>query len=845
MNSSILFDGIKEGRLSEVKDFLKQLNPTDTLQHITEKKYNPLTSAVINGNLEALKLLHQFMDDSGQAIQPGTSEIDDVLCLAIINAKAKNGKEILEFVLEKWGAALAFVSIGETGQCALHVAASRDAVVVFEFLEGVGAEGLKEGLLGAIDSTAQNPLHLAASKGHVDTVKKLLAMEPSLAEQQDQNGETPLHKAAEADNLDVVKALLEANPGSIRKCDIHGRSAYVLARERRVHGRGPPGLNVDPKSYLREWIFKFPGLDLKEMRRLLSQAKELFWAMESFEKPGCDFSAYLKTLPKKTAKYESWLKCVRLPNLQCDPKHPDGIAQHTIGGQREASLVFGHLRKMNVERVFEVIVPDCLTHPHTNEAIIKCLRGLHVKRLAWHKMDLSVITIMEAAPEVEELCLYSSGNMDVLSHWASYEGLYHLLKLQCVDITIANNETDDEQNRAAIEERLRALIQHDHSVELHYQPGSALLEQAACTCQANRFREVRVSLPSKSESKGRASDAAITHAVDHDTIFARMAPLQKFLSRFKDQRKTRKDCAYAIDKPIKIAIIDNGVAEELFTDIEGCSFVEAGVESLSDSHWHTVSNPHGTQMAFLIDKMNKFRRLYCAKTHLGSSLDGLDLHAAAEAISWAMDQDVDIISMSWTLSDKASEEPRMRDIVSEAILDVRRRLVFSAVGDKGTNAEYSYPADFQSVIGISTTSISGVDPPTAESNKAKFSLPGEDLETPMPSYLGQGLGKVKGSSAATALAAGLASLILTLVRFAFYKEDKIRKPENESAERYFRDFRDPNNMMRVFKKMCTATEHRRFVQPWTVFPNAGELEKMDIDKFKETLVTFFEEALRK
>jgi hypothetical protein len=151
--------------------------------------------------------------------------------------------------------------------------------------------------------------------------------------------------------------------------------------------------------------------------------------MDSFEKSEFDFGAYLKTLPNKTAKYESWLKCVILPNLQCDLEHPDGTSRHTVEGQREASLIFNHLRKMNVERVFEVNVPDCLIHPHTNEAIINCLRGLHVKHLTWRKMDLSVATIMEAAPEVEELYLYSSGNMDVLSHWASYEGLYHLLKV--------------------------------------------------------------------------------------------------------------------------------------------------------------------------------------------------------------------------------------------------------------------------------------------------------------------------------------------------------------------------------------------------------------------------------
>lgn len=265
MDSSVLFDGIQEGHLDEVEDFLKKLGPTDSLQHLTEKNYNPLTFAVINGNLGALKLLHQFMNANGQTIQPGTNEKDDVLHLAIINAKAKNGKEILSFVLEKWGATLAFMPIGETGQSALHVAASRDAIDVFEFLEGVGTEGLKEELLGAVDAAAQNPLHLAASKGHINTLKKLLAIEPSLAEQQDQNGETPLHKAAKAGNLDVLKALLEARPDSIRICDINSRSAYVLAPEK------PVNRVSDVKSYLREWILRLRDLDLGETRRLLAQ----------------------------------------------------------------------------------------------------------------------------------------------------------------------------------------------------------------------------------------------------------------------------------------------------------------------------------------------------------------------------------------------------------------------------------------------------------------------------------------------------------------------------------------------------------------------------------------------
>ena len=132
-----------------------------------------------------------------------------------------------------------------------------------------------------------------------------------------------------------------------------------------------------------------------------------------FGQTGSGFLAYLDRLPKMPVEYEPWLRVVQLPSLQCDPPTP---SVHYLRGQREAHLIFDHLRQKNVERVCEVTVPDCQTHPHTNEDIVKCLQGLHVKRLDWRKKDLSVATIIEAAPEVEEIFLLSSGNMDVLSH---------------------------------------------------------------------------------------------------------------------------------------------------------------------------------------------------------------------------------------------------------------------------------------------------------------------------------------------------------------------------------------------------------------------------------------------
>src|SRR5437016_1929781 len=96
-----------------------------------------------------------------------------------------------------------------------------------------------------------------------------------------------------------------------------------------------------------------------------------------------------------------------------------------------------------------------------------------------------------------------------------------------------------------------------------------------------------------------------------------MKPILDFLARLPSERNTHPECAYAIDHPVRVAIIDNGAASYLFKNIEGKSFIENALVSLSQSHWHTVSNTHGTHMATLIDKMNKCRRLYIAKACQG------------------------------------------------------------------------------------------------------------------------------------------------------------------------------------------------------------------------------------
>ena len=92
-------------------------------------------------------------------------------------------------------------------------------------------------------------------------------------------------------------------------------------------------------------------------------------------------------------------------------------------------MIFKHLGAKGVKHIMEAVVPDCMVHPHANRHIINALRPFNIRRLKWRKVDLGVKTIAMAAPEVEVLALYSSGDRDVVSQWVDIDGLCQLPKV--------------------------------------------------------------------------------------------------------------------------------------------------------------------------------------------------------------------------------------------------------------------------------------------------------------------------------------------------------------------------------------------------------------------------------
>ena len=148
-----------------------------------------------------------------------------------------------------------------------------------------------------------------------------------------------------------------------------------------------------------------------------------------------EFEAWMEDLGHHRVAFDSSLRIVKLPELQCTRSQPCSSLEYGLrtGDSAPVPSIFNYLvsdtNGRPVRRILEENVRDCSLHPHSNSSIRKCLGMMEVKLLNWRKKDLDLNVIKSAAPNVEELTLYSSGNEDVLTSWTSYKGLYELINV--------------------------------------------------------------------------------------------------------------------------------------------------------------------------------------------------------------------------------------------------------------------------------------------------------------------------------------------------------------------------------------------------------------------------------
>lgn len=263
--------------------------------------------------------------------------------------------------------------------------------------------------------------------------------------------------------------------------------------------------------------------------------------------------------------------------------------------------------------------------------------------------------------------------------------------------------------------------------------------------------------------------------------------------------------------PIKIAVIDDGVDGSLLSlddkIVTGKSFCPYANSTDLMSPYYVSSGNHGTCMATLICKLCPEVSLYVARLDerqaAGSSQRQITTKSAAEAIQWATDCDVDIISMSWTIEAAVQGNEEMAALkVAVDAARAKNILMFCSTSDQGSSTKDDcYPGDFDGCIKIGGATTTGEPLTWVNTDKVQFLLPGNNV--PFHNNEGKVVSYESGSSVATAAASGLAGLLLFCGRLV----DKagIHSYRAKSKDKYVKEvLKDTKNMERMLDKMCIS-----------------------------------------
>ncbi|KAL7928975.1 hypothetical protein V8C35DRAFT_325486 [Trichoderma chlorosporum] len=444
-----------------------------------------------------------------------------------------------------------------------------------------------------------------------------------------------------------------------------------------------------------------------------------------------------------------------------------------------------------VQHIWELIVRDRLFSPHDEVRIAEHVRAFNVEVLNWKMIDMSIsIFEEESAKKIKELCLYASGKRAVISHWLSSEGISSLPGLEVLNIYVIRDLMTKENCKttfAYVSEKFGELSEK-------------INEKRRLDGHEELFVNVNI------EGWDPVYEEKL---LELEEISERIVPkLSQFTKRYCNLVQNLRFTESRKHRPTRIAIIDNGMLDissdtgnvgdatanrqqldarhpkgkherfsgrpsdgTLWSRIkEGRSFVDDGNRV---SQWFLASDPHGTQMARIIGSIDPCCDLYVARVSSGRS--GISPSRVAKvgyvpappskAIRWAISKEVDVISMSFALRQTTYElQQNCHEAADRGIA------MLCSAHDEGTNLAHAWPADFAYTITITTCDEFGTVPPRNRSQRYEFAIDGQNVPVGIVPFLNSSE-YVSGSSVATAIAAGLSSLILSCSRLAGGQDD--------------------------------------------------------------------------
>ncbi|KAI0099322.1 hypothetical protein GGR51DRAFT_396279 [Nemania sp. FL0031] len=533
-------------------------------------------------------------------------------------------------------------------------------------------------------------------------------------------------------------------------------------------------------------------------------------------------------------------------------------------GRADLTFFFNWLRNKHVEHILRVIVEDSPERPHSDKAIETCLKHFQVESLEWRKLDICPETLFNACRVVNHLHLWWSGNRAILRAWSEPEGLAKLENLKTV--TLLWNSTEVLESVDVIESYIKdfktRLAKAVRNFELA-KAGSSMRsltqelqrtktgDEGFINAEATPLRTILVeSIEENTPMNHNGAAPGGVRVKPLSTTNQRNLSAHRWLNcmdTFADEIQnvevppTQHD---KLKKDITVALIDDGVNISVPTVagkvVGGATFDRGGPDENGPSPYFLSASGHGTVMADMICRVCPTAKLYVFKleTHAtqdliteGQAHNQIVTKSAALAVEAAVARGVDIISISWTVKKpKDTEQDADLKDLGDAIkraLDAGT-LVFCAAGDAGNFSDEEYPYDFDRnrIIRIGAATDDGR--PWERSGDTKtlsFIFPGCSvvsrnvrLESAVPSHFRENTG----SSVATALAAGLAALVLHCVRLAAIlkeNEGQTAAPLETDSLRSIKDYR---NIKAIFENIGLDHEIHKFIEVWNRFEGPAE-----------------------
>ncbi|KAL7824067.1 hypothetical protein V8C26DRAFT_384764 [Trichoderma gracile] len=528
-------------------------------------------------------------------------------------------------------------------------------------------------------------------------------------------------------------------------------------------------------------------------------------------------------------RFEDILQYVAIPRLNVEVNMNTANSKRSRGsgrsqkqdgeGRRDLCYIFDRLRKKGVKIILKVIIDDSMTPAHSDEAIEDALKFMDVEIWDWKRTDLCSEVICRVAAKAREVNLYWSGNNAVLRGWSEEGGLKKLGELRTVHLHIQQGLESHSRTKQNVEDFCDRMKKLCPEVTVH--------------------KEWPIVQRDVMDANALAGGDQGEHSTKHEWLQC-MKEFKRLLfdaeRSYYDHGNVKVD--ESIEEPIKVALIDDGVdVKDLeFNFIGGRTFCTRDEEHNLNDPYYVSSTGHGTIMARQIQSMCPRAQFYILRLEDHASEEGsrqITAKSAALAIRAAVRKKVHIISMSWTIDPPEDEEERRfldAAIVEAANADI---LMFCSASDKGAKQNLTYPSKATTkifTIGAATAS-GAADSWVGNLGNINFIFPGTKVEMDGPrTGTDTSSREVTGSSVATALAAGLAALVLYCVQIRLYLATD---QEKQKARRDFQLLKKHEHMMKALKDIGTTEEsNHKFIEVWEVFgKKVEEKERYDQDRW--------------